>query len=214
MPSRSSPGAQPGTMSSTKLHSITRSFIIVPLVATAVSFNAFTASVNEAIAPMISNKVEVSAEEAKLQVEREEKAAKIDTYFSERNMPLAGNGMKMVLEAEKNNIDWRLIPAIAVRESTGGRHACKSVTYSPFGFGSCKINFKSWDHAIEIVATNLGGNNPRTAKAYGGKTTRGKLEAYNPPSVVPTYADEVFAIMNKIEGTEVIAPISETIAKV
>lgn len=201
-------------MSSKKLHSITQSFIIVPLVATAVSFNAFTASVNTALTPMISNKVEVSVEEAKLQVEREEKAAKIDTYFSERNMPLAGNGMKMVLEAEKHNIDWRLIPAIAVRESTGGIHACKSVTYSPFGFGSCKINFKSWDHAIEIVATNLGGNNPRTAKAYGGKTTRGKLEAYNPPSVVPTYADEVFAIMDKIEKTETIAPISGNIAQI
>lgn len=192
-------------MSLNKIHSITRSFVIVPLVATAVSFNAFTASVNTAILPMISNNevIKISEQELRLQVEREEKAAKIDKYYADRNMPLAGNGMKMVLEAEKHDIDWRLIPAIGVRESTGGRHACKSVTYSPFGFGSCKINFKSWDHAIEIVATNLGGNNPRTAKAYGGKTTRGKLEAYNPPSVVPTYADEVFAIMNKIENTSV-----------
>ncbi|MFZ4499916.1 MAG: hypothetical protein ACOYMZ_00250 [Minisyncoccia bacterium] len=191
-------------MSSTKLYSITKSFIIVPLVATAISMNAFTASVNNAIAPIIAQ-TEVSAEEAKLQVEREEKAAKIDAYFAKRNMPLAGTGMKMVIEAEKNNIDWRIIPALAVRESTGGKHACKSVTYSPFGFGSCKINFKSWDHAIEIVATNLGGNNPRTARAYGGKTLRGKLEAYNPPSVVPTYANEVIALMNKIEATVVIA---------
>ena len=193
-------------MSSTKLYSITKSFIIVPLVATAISMNAFTASVNNAIAPIIAQ-TEVSAEETKLQVEREEKAAKIDAYFAKRNMPLAGTGMKMVIEAEKNNIDWRIIPALAVRESTGGKHACKSVTYSPFGFGSCKINFKSWDHAIEIVATNLGGNNPRTARAYGGKTLRGKLEAYNPPSVVPTYANEVIALMNKIEATVVIAEV-------
>lgn len=192
-------------MSSTNLYSITKSFIIVPLVATAISMNAFTASVNNAIAPIIAPQTEVSPEEAKLQLEREEKAAKIDAYFAGRNMPLAGTGMKMVTEAEKNNIDWRLIPALAVRESTGGKHACKSVTYSPFGFGSCKINFKSWDHAIEIVATNLGGNNPRTARAYGGKTLRGKLEAYNPPSVVPTYANEVIALMNKIEATVVIA---------
>lgn len=199
-----SPGAQPGTMSSTKLYSITKSFIIVPLVATAVSMNAFTASINTAIAPIISNTTEVSEQDAKLQLEREEKAAKIDAYFTKYNMPLAGTGMKMVTEAEKHGIDWNLIPALAVRESTGGKHACKSVTYSPFGFGSCKINFKSWDHAIEIVATNLGGNNPRTAKAYSGKTLRGKLQAYNPPSVVPTYADEVIAIMNKIENTTVV----------
>lgn len=200
----SSSGAQPESMSLKQIHSITRSFVIVPLVATAVSFNAFTTSVNTAIAPMISNnEVTLSEEELRLQVEREEKAAKIDKYYRDRNMPLAGKGMKMVLEAEKHGLDWRLIPALGVRESTGGKFACKSVTYSPFGFGSCKINFESWDHAIEIVATNLGGNNPRTAKAYAGKTTRGKLEAYNPPSVVPTYADEVFAIMNKIENTSI-----------
>lgn len=196
-------------MSSTTLYSITKSFIVVPLVATAFSMNAFTASVNTAIVPIVSDTTEVSAEsispeEANLQLEREERAAKIDAYFAKNKMPLTGTGMKMVLEAEKHKIDWRLIPALAIRESTGGRHACKSVTYSPFGFGSCKINFKSWDHAIEIVATNLGGNNPRTARAYGGKTTRGKLEAYNPPSVVPTYANEVLAIMGKIENTIVV----------
>lgn len=196
-------------MSSTTLYSITKSFIIVPLVATAISMNAFTASVNDAIAPIVAKSAisiqeDLSPEEIALQLEREEKAAKIDAYFAKNKMPLAGTGMKMVTEAEKHKIDWRLIPALAIRESTGGKHACKSVTYSPFGFGSCRINFKSWDHAIEVVATNLGGNNPRTARAYGGKTLRGKLEAYNPPSVVPTYANEVIAIMIKIEKTVVV----------
>ena len=36
-------------------------------------------------------------------------------------MPLFGMGMKMCKEAEKNELDWRLLPAIAVRESTGGK---------------------------------------------------------------------------------------------
>ncbi len=118
-------------------------------------------------------------------------------------MPLAGYGMKMVTEAEEHDLDWRLIPAIAIRESTGGLHQCKSVTYSPFGFGSCKINFKSYDSAIEIVATNLGGDNPNTARHYEGKTTKGILQSYNPPSVVPTYANEVMALMTKIDNTQV-----------
>ena len=118
-------------------------------------------------------------------------------------MPLAGYGMKMVLEAEKHDIDWRLIPAIAIRESTGGLHQCKSVTYSPFGFGSCHISFKSYDSAIEIVATNLGGDNPNTARHYEGKTTKAILQTYNPPSVVPHYADQVMALMDKIDNTQV-----------
>jgi len=195
-------------MSSIK-HSITRAFIIIPLVATTLSMSAFTAAVNTAVTPTLSSDQqsatlsEPDSDVALLQLEREEKAAKIDAYFKQNGMPLAGYGMKMVLEAEKHDIDWRLIPAIAIRESTGGLHQCKSVTYSPFGFGSCHISFKSYDSAIEIVATNLGGDNPNTARHYEGKTTKAILQTYNPPSVVPHYADQVMALMDKIDNTQV-----------
>ncbi|MES2224838.1 MAG: hypothetical protein V4478_02530 [Patescibacteria group bacterium] len=195
-------------MSSIK-HSITRSFIIIPLVATTLSMSAFTAAINTAVTPTLSQDqqsaaaAEPASDVALLQKEREEKAAKIDAYFEKNGMPLAGYGMKMVTEAELHDIDWRLIPAIAIRESTGGLHQCKSVTYSPFGFGSCRINFKSYDHAIEIVATNLGGDNPKTARHYEGKSTKAILQAYNPPSVVPTYANEVMSLMTKIDNTKV-----------
>jgi len=104
----------------------------------------------------------------------------------------------MVEEAEKNGIDWRLLPAIAVRESTGGKHACKKVKNSFFGWGSCKINFKSTEEAIEVVAKNLGGNNPNTDHHYAGKTTKEILQKYNPPSVVPRYAEQVMNIMDTI----------------
>ena len=143
-------------------------------------------------------------EEAKLQEEaRAKKAQAIDAYFKKYDMPLAGTGMKMVLEAEKNGIDWRLLPAIAVRESTGGKFACKKVTNSFFGWGSCKINFKSTDSAIETVALNLGGNNPNTDHHYAGKTTKEILQKYNPPSIVPKYADQVMGIMDAIGQADV-----------
>lgn len=129
---------------------------------------------------------------------RKIKAQAIDAYFRERDMPMAGTGMKMVLEAEKNGLDWRLLPAIAVRESTGGKFQCKKVPNSPFGWGSCKIGFKSYDEAIEIVAKNLGGNNPNTSHHYDNKTTTQILRAYNPPSVVPKYAEQVISIMDTI----------------
>jgi hypothetical protein len=173
--------------------------------------SAFTTAINTAVTPTISSQNQLTAsadaepasDDALLQKEREEEAAKIDAYFTKNGMPLAGYGMKMVTEAELHDIDWRLIPAIAIRESTGGLHQCKSVTYSPFGFGSCKINFKSYDSAIEILATNLGGDNPNTARHYEGKTTKAILQSYNPPSVVPTYANEVMALMTKIDNTQV-----------
>jgi hypothetical protein len=126
-------------------------------------------------------------------------AAAIDAYFKKRGMPLYGMGMAFAKEAEKNDLDWRLLPAIAVRESTGGKHACKNVANSFFGWGGCKIGFKSKEEAIETVARNLGGNNPNTDHHYSkGKTTKQILEKYNPPSVIPHYAAQVIAIMNAI----------------
>src|SRR3989339_1473772 len=129
---------------------------------------------------------------------QKEKANAIDNYFKARKMPLEGTGMKMVLEAEKNNLDWRLLPAIAVRESTGGKNACKKVEFNSFGWGSCKIGFESNEKAIEVVALNLGGNHPKTEKYYDNKTTKQILRAYNPPSIVRRYAEQVMSIMNKI----------------
>ncbi|MHB1117918.1 MAG: hypothetical protein ACYCZ7_00085 [Minisyncoccota bacterium] len=127
-----------------------------------------------------------------------ERADKIDAYFAKRSMPLEGYGAKMIAEAEKNDIDWRLLPAIAIKESTGGKFACG---YNPFGWGSCKIKFKSFDAAIETVAKNLGGNNPTTARYYQGTTTKEKLHHYN-GSVVPTYTAEVMEFMKLIEQEE------------
>ncbi len=123
-----------------------------------------------------------------------ERAEAIDRYFSERSMPLEGYGMKMVLEAEKNSIDWRLVPAIAIRESSGGKFACK---HNPFGWDSCKTRFESMEDAIETVARNLGGNNPKTKKYYGTEDTKEKLYHYN-GTVIPRYPDQVLRIMARI----------------
>lgn len=136
---------------------------------------------------------------------RELRSQAIDTYFESYDMPLAGLGAKMVEESEKYNLDWRLLPAIAVRESTGGKFACKRVPYNPFGWGSCKISFDSYEEAIEVVAKNLGGENPNTAKYYSGKDTKGILLAYNPPSIVPKYSSQVIYIMNSIGEKELIS---------
>ncbi len=137
-------------------------------------------------------KVEVSVEDL-----RKQRAEAIDVYFKERSMPLQGTGMAFVLVAEKYGLDWRLLPAIGVRESSGGKAACG---YNPFGWGSCKLhNFNSFEQAIEALGKNLGGANQKTARYYAGKSTMEKLYYYN-GTVVPTYPDEVIAIMKKIES--------------
>ncbi|MEI6280386.1 MAG: hypothetical protein WCP17_00060 [bacterium] len=144
--------------------------------------------------------------EAGLLKAKTEKAEAIDFYFDEHDMPLEGTGMKMVEAAERNELDWRLLPAIAVRESTGGKNDCIKVDHNAFGWGSCKIGFKSDEAAIDVVARNLGGNNPKTAHHYGDKTTKQILRAYNPPSIVPRYAEQVMSIMDTIGEADNVAP--------
>lgn len=121
------------------------------------------------------------------------RAQKIDNYFRERNMPLEGYGKRMVEVAEKNGLDWRLLPAISIRESSGGKQMCKN---NPFGWGSCQIIFSSLNEAIDTVGYKL--NN---LPVYKNKTTKQKLYYYN-GTVVTSYPDEVIVIMNKISTTE------------
>lgn len=199
--------AQSLNMKNKNLIRFVESFIILP--ALTISSSMPAGSISQAVLNIVNTPSAVSLEKQNNQPSdiekiKAQKAESIDAYFRARNMPLAGTGMKMVLEAEKNEIDWRLLPAIAVRESTGGKNACKKVENNSFGWGSCKIGFDSNEEAIEIVARNLGGNNPNTARHYDDKTTKQILRAYNPPTIVRRYAEQVMDIMNAIgvEDTE------------
>lgn len=202
-PSRCSSGAQPEHMSSLKTTTLFRSFIVVPMIASSLSLNAFTASVDQFVVQNTSES-QAQLQERLLQKEREEKAAKIDTFYAKRAMPLAGYGMKMVIEAEKNDLDWRLVPALAARESTGGKFACRRFPENAWGWHSCKAGLGgSTDKAIELIAQHISGNHPNTDQFYDNKNLRQVLETYNPPSVVPTYASEVMALMERIEKTDI-----------
>lgn len=130
--------------------------------------------------------------------------AMIDKYFSDRGMPLAGHGRTFVEVADKYGIDWRLLPALSIREQSGGKvlpHNCPghTINYNAFGYGSGKNCFTSFDEAIEFVGMKLG-----TGKYYVGKDTLHKLQTYNPPSVVPRYAYEVISIMNAISDDKTV----------
>lgn len=138
------------------------------------------------------SKMVTESDNTNQQVIKDERAERIDAYFTQRKMPLAGYGKIFVEEADKNGIDWRLMPAISIKESSGGLHMCQ---YNPFGWGSCKVVFNSLEEAIRTLAVNLGGNNPRTSPYYKGDT-RSKLHSYN-GTVEAGYEDRVMTIMEK-----------------
>jgi hypothetical protein len=186
-------------MNKKQVISYLNSIVAIPMLAIAMPLSGLgTITSLDAINTSLTkeNSVIITQEE----VARKEKAEAIDTYFDKYDAPLKGYGMKFVEEAEKNGIDWRLLPAIAMRESTGGKQACKRVPNSVFGWGSCKISFESIEQSIEVVSKNLGGNNPNTDHHYEGKTTEEILRKYN--SVIPNYPKEVVRIMKMIQADE------------
>ena len=121
-----------------------------------------------------------------------DRAKRLDDYFDKRDMPLAGYGAMFVNVAQKCDLDWRLLPAIAVRESSGGK---RLMNKNPFGWGSAKIKFYNFEDAIETVSDNLCGFNSATAKYYKDKTISQQLWYYN-GSVLPSYPREVMDIMD------------------
>ena len=121
----------------------------------------------------------------------DERVLRIDQYFAGRKMPLEGYGAKFIEAADQCDMDWRLLPAIAVRESSGGKQACGN---NPFGWASCRADFESIEKAIEIVGANLCGFNPRTESYYKNKTIYERLWNYN-GVVNPQYPGEVLKIM-------------------
>ncbi|HEY4521923.1 MAG TPA: hypothetical protein VJH05_02170 [Candidatus Paceibacterota bacterium] len=140
----------------------------------------------------------INSEEKLAMIILEKQAQAIDAYFADRNMPLEGYGLKMAEEAYKNRLDWHLLPSIAVQESGGGKHAVYRCKNNPFGWASCDVKFKSIDQAIEVVALNLAGENPKTEKYYKNKNNQEKLYYYN-GTVVSHYPQMVLAIMNKFD---------------
>lgn len=180
------------------------SFVALPLLAMNLQVVPPTIPINLANAYTTqSNTIDISSVDAEKAKTLEIAAKKINAYYKSKDMPLFGYGEKMVAEADKNGLDLYLVAAISVQESTGGRHACKKVKNSHFGYGSCKINFESTDKEIEVVSASLGGNNENTAKHYDGKTTKEILQKYNPDYIHPGYWKEVMAKMQKIEDQEI-----------
>jgi len=193
------------TMNKQKIIRYLQSFVAIPLLAIA-PLTGLTPMLSPNVTSNQSRvEAEVSAITKQEELARQEKARIIDAFFASYDAPLEGYGMKFVIEAEKNYIDWRLLPAIAMRESTGGKQACKKVPNSVFGYGSCKLSFKSINDSIELVSSSLGGNNPNTARHYLGKSTSQILKKYNPDSIVPGYSKQVIKIMKMIDDAEEIA---------
>ncbi len=101
------------------------------------------------------------------------KVENVKIYLEERNSPLALYAQEIVKAADEYGIDYRLIPAISIIESSGGIHTFR--THNAWGWG--KKDFSSWEEGIWTVSKSLGNYYSR------GLNTPQKIGVYYcPPS--------------------------------
>ncbi len=112
--------------------------------------------------------------EAKIKAKKDDRAAILKKFLTSRNSPMAKDSDKLVQIADKYNLDWKLLPAIAGVESHYGQ-AIPSGSYNPYGWNNGGAYFKDWGQASETVASGI-----RNRYAPTGEV--------NPYRIGPTYA--------------------------
>jgi len=112
-------------------------------------------------------------------------------FFKENNCPAERYAGVFVSEADSHQLDWRLLPSLAVIETGGGRTAPHN---NLFGWANGKTRFDSISEAIHTVAAALS-----FGSAYKGKDTFGKLKVYNHHV---EYGSKVASVMVRIAPSE------------
>jgi hypothetical protein len=108
-------------------------------------------------------------------------------FFHDNHCPDEDYAAQFVLEADNHNLDWRLLPSLALVESGGGR---RSAGNNHFGWDNGQTRFASISQAIHTVADAIS-----TGKYYKGKSLVRKLGTYN---THVDYAAMVLSVMNQI----------------
>ena len=113
---------------------------------------------------------------------------RLEAFFRSYHCPAPLLVAEYLRAADANDIDYRLLPAVSVRESTCGIHARFN---NRWGWNSARSGFESLAHGIQFVAHELA-----SGRYYRGKTVEEKLRAYNPN---PEYPAEIRKLMREIE---------------
>lgn len=118
---------------------------------------------------------------------------KLEEYLTSHNSPLAPYAKIIIANADKYNLDWRLVASISGVESTFGKRLPRN-SYNAYGWNGGNYYFKSWEDGIETVSKTLRQN---YMDKWGAKTIYDIAPIYAPPS--KTWAYNVNYFMNMIE---------------
>lgn len=124
------------------------------------------------------------------------RALRLHRYFQMLHCPVSNMAEDFVHASDDNHLDWRLLPAIAVIESGGGK---AYINNNIFGWGvGGPILFPSIRAGLNLVAFKLG-----RSSLYSHLDVPGKLRIYNPDA---SYPGKVIDVMNRISRVADLRP--------
>jgi hypothetical protein len=115
------------------------------------------------------------------------RTVRLARFFSKLHCPVKDLAADFVRVADKNRLDWRLLPSISVVESGGGKAYRNN---NIFGWGNGDLKFPSIKAGLQEVASKLS-----RSPLYRNRDSFGKLRVYNPDE---QYALRVIDVMNQI----------------
>ena len=113
---------------------------------------------------------------------------RLTRFFENHNCPLRNRAQLFLDVADRNHLDWRLLPSISVVESGGGKQFRNN---NVLGWANCDQNFPSVTAGIRTVAQRLS-----RSHLYRHKSLDGILATYNPR---PEYSMKVKSLMRSFQ---------------
>ncbi len=117
---------------------------------------------------------------------------KLTKFFADHNCPLRDHARVFLEVADRNHLDWRLLPSISVVESGGGKQFRNN---NVLGWANCEQNFPSVTAGIRTVARRLS-----RSHLYRHKSLDGILATYNPR---PEYSMKVKSLMRSFQFIQI-----------
>jgi hypothetical protein len=124
-----------------------------------------------------------------LQPVEDQRHAKLQTFFQSFGCPAPYHVKEYLGAADTYAIDYRLLPAISVLESTCGIYQRQN---NRWGWASARKGFASFRAGLEYIAHQLA-----DGPYYRNKTLEEKVHMYNPR---PQYAQQLEKLMRKIDA--------------
>jgi hypothetical protein len=119
---------------------------------------------------------------------RDPRIMRLEAFFKAYDCPGPLHVQEYLQAADSHALDYRLLPAISLVESTCGAFERRN---NRWGWDSTQSGFESVPAGIDYITAQLA-ENPK----YKGKSVKEKLFTYNP---FPQYVRQVERLMREIE---------------